>query len=422
MIVCRECGSHNDDGDMFCGGCPAFLEWSGEHVDDGLPEPVTEAETERAGIVTRIRHAISGDEQLPPPAGQSQVATPPSSLPPPPQYGTTDDRASALVAKPVIEERPTTERPTLATPDAGGAAGPGPSSPQAQAPQAAKARPKVQRQAPSRKINPGDLICGQCGEGNPSSRKFCRRCGNTLEEAVVAKRPWYRRVLPSRRKKGLTAGERPDRTTGRPGSKARVFRGKALGKYADLRRILALLAIVGIGVGFALPSARSAIMDGGSSVYNRVRRVISPTYSNIPIDPARVSASSETPDGEAENVTDSNTLTYWLAAPDDPDASVTVVFVETTDLKHVLVHPGKQENGGKVLRPDPRPRELLFRVTDDAGTITEVNAILADEDGFQTIDLDVDAAVSAEAIVVNCFPDPVVTVCPVTELEFQQQD
>jgi hypothetical protein len=282
----------------------------------------------------------------------------------------------------------------------------------------------VQRQAPSRRINPGDLVCGQCGEGNPPTRKFCRRCGATLAEAVVAKKPWYRRLLPSRKDKRLQAGQRPDRATGRSGAatRARLFRGKALGKYADLRRILAILALLGIGVGFALPSARSAIVDGGTGAYNRVRRIISPTYSNIPIDPTRVSASSETPGGEAVNVADSNTLTYWLAEPDDPSASVTVVFVDTTDVHHVLVHPGKQENGGKVIRPDPRPRELLFRVTDESGTITEVVAPIADEDGFQTVDLDVDAAVSVETIVVNCFPDPVLTVCPITELEFQQQD
>ena len=163
-------------------------------------------------------------------------------------------------------------------------------------------------------------------------------------------------------------------------------------------------------------------MDGGGDVLGRIRRTISPTYSNIPIDPARVSASSETVDGEAADVTDGNTLTYWLAQPVDETPSVVVTFVDTTDVQHVLVHPGKQEDGGKVVRPDPRPRELLFRVTDDTGTVTEVVATLQDEDGFQTIDLAVDAAVSVETVVVNCFPDPVITVCPITELEFQSKD
>jgi hypothetical protein len=425
MIVCRDCGTQNADDDIFCGGCPGFLEHTGEYVDDGVPEIEAEpVEQESDGLITRIKHAIAGDE-LPPPTGEA--ADPKASFDVAagqPELDEDARRAAALVAKPVAEEKRIEPRQRQhRTPAESVATGPTAKAPTAQVPQAAKPRPKVKKQAPSRKINPGDLICGRCGEGNPGTRKFCRRCGESLIEAVVAKRPWYRRLIPQRKKKQLEAGDRPDRSSGRAaGTKARIFRGKVLGKLADARRILALLAIVGIGVGFAIPSARSAIMDGGSGALGKVRRIVSPTYSNIPIDPLRVSASSETVDGEAVNVADSNTLTFWRADSADPDASVTVVFVDTTDVAHVLVHPGQQEDGGKVVRPDPRPREMLFRVTDEAGTITEVVASIADEDGFQTVDLGVDAAVSVETVVVNCYPDPVLTVCPVTELEFQSKD
>ena len=429
MIVCRDCGTQNADGDIFCGGCPGFLEHTGEYVDDGLPEIVEAEPEEQAGLMTRIKHAITGDD-LPPPSGAA-AATPAPGAPAPeaPELDDAARRAAALVAKPVAEtkrmEPPTRDSRKSAAPAASGPAASGPTAqaPTAQVPQAAKARPKVQKQAPSRKINPGDLICGRCGEGNPDTRKFCRRCGETLVEAVVAKRAWYKRLIPRRKKKQLKAGDRPDRSSGRAaGTKARLFRGKVLGRFADLRRIVALLAIVGIGVGFAIPSARSAMMNGATGGLGKVRRIISPTYSNIPIDPLRVTASSETVGGEAVNIADSNTLTFWLADPADPAASASVVFVETTDVAHVLVHPGKQEGGGKVVRPDPRPREMLFRVTDESGTITEVVASIPDEDGFQTIDLKVDAAVSVETIVVNCYPDPVLTICPVTELEFQSKD
>ncbi|MDJ0770649.1 MAG: hypothetical protein QNJ12_17785 [Ilumatobacter sp.] len=422
MIVCRECGTQNDDDDQFCGGCPAFLEWSGEHVPEDTPVEAAVEEPERAGIVTRIKHAISGDE-LPPPATTDRAAgaplaapAPGSAAPAPSGAPPGDDRAAALVAHPLPDEPgPSDDRPPPGT---------GARPPAAQVPQAAKPRPKVQRQPPSRRINPGDLVCGQCGEGNTPERKFCRRCGNSLVEAEVVKRPWYRRWIPQRKpKQTLRAGARPERGTGRDAARqARIFRGKVLGKIGNVKRLMALLAVVGIGVGFAIPSARNAILDGGGDFAGRVRRIVSPTYSNIPIDPARVSSSSNSPDTEAADVTDGNTLTFWLAAPDDPSASVTVTFVETTDVKHVLVHPGQQESGGKVVRPDPRPRELLFRVTDDTGTIIEVAAQIADEDGFQTVDLDVDAAVSVETVVVNCFPDPVIEVCPITELEFQSQD
>ena len=85
---------------------------------------------------------------------------------------------------------------------------------------------------------------------------------------------------------------------------------------------------------------------------------------------------------------------------------MSVGFVEPTDVEHVLVHPGQQEDGGKVVRPDPRPRELLFRLTAADGTITEVPATLEDTDGFQKVKLETDDVASVETVVVNCFPDP----------------
>lgn len=415
MIVCRNCGTHNDDGDQFCGGCRAFLEFTGERQVEELPEPEP-VEPERAGIVTRIKTALTGDSLPAPSAG-------PATLPPPPPPtaagATVDARAAALVAKPLEEVKAAPEAEPKQEAGGGGITA---RTPEAVQPQDVKSRPKV-KQPPSRKILPGDLICGACGEGNPDSRKFCRRCGEPLAEAEVAKARWWKRAF-TRNKKVRRAGERPDRSAGRRavGSKARIFRGKVLGRLADARRLIAMLALLGIGVGFTIPSTRNLILDTGGDALNRVRRIVSPTYSNIPIDPARVAASSSTPDAPATQAADSNTLTFWEADPSDPRASVTVVFVEPTDLQHVLIHPGKQENGGKVVRPDPRPRQVLFRVTDTAGAITEVPATLADEDGFQKVDLKVGEAVSVETVVVDCFPDPVLTVCPVTELEFQQKD
>ncbi len=419
MIVCRECGTQNADGDTFCGGCPGFLEHTGEWIEDDRPQvEAAPVDDERDGIVTRIKHAIVGDE-LPPPASEASSTSSEAPVGPSRELDDAERRAAALLARPPAPA----DRKESPGGSGGASDGPAATMPTAQKPQAAKARPKVQKQPPSRKINPGDLICGRCGEGNPDSRKFCRRCGESLVEAVVAKRPWYRRFIPSRRKRQLKAGDRPERgRSGAVGTKGRIFRGKVLGRLADARRVLAVLAIVGIGVGFAIPSVRSAVMDGGGDALGRVRRVISPTYSNIPIEPSLVTSSSHTLGAEAERVADSNTLTFWTGATGDPNPSVTVVFVESTDVEHVLVHPGQQEDGGKVVRPDPRPRELLFRVTDEAGVVTEVAAPLADEDGFQKVDIGVDAAVSVETFVVNCYPDPAITICPITELEFQSKD
>ncbi len=382
---------------------------------------------------TRIRHAISGTD-LPPPtgaggapavglrppgAGAPSVSTPtgaPSgppvgATPAPPRTG--DERAAALVAKPDALQPPDAGKSVTAR------------APEAQRPQAAPPRPKVTKQAPSRKINPGDLVCGVCGEGNDPQRNYCRRCGSTLAEATVAKTRWYQRRS---KKKVVAAGERPGRpgrstSGGGAGRSARVARGKVLGRFADFKRILAILAIVGIGVGFVVPSIRTWVTDTAVDGFDKVKGTVSPEYTNVPVDPARVtSASGETPGGEAANVADGNTLTYWLAPPEATTPSVSVGFVEPTDVEHVLVHPGQQEDGGKVVRPDPRPRSLLFRLTASDGTITEVTATLEDTDGFQKVELGTDDVASVETEVVDCFPDPsTMTVCPITELEFQRE-
>jgi len=432
VIVCKECGHQNEDDDLFCGNCPAFLEYSGERI--GGPEPVpTEAPATAAqpGLVTRIRHAISGSD-LPPPTGASgatgtglrppgagaPLASAPTSTPiggPPAPPRTGDERAAALVAKPDALQPPDLRQPVTAR------------APEAQRPQAAPPRPKVAKQAPSRKINPGDLVCGVCGEGNDPQRNYCRRCGSTLAEATVARTRWFRR-RPKQSKKVVAAGDRP----GRPGRSssggdaarsARLARGKVLGRLGDFKRILAILAIVGIGVGFAVPNIRTWVTDKASDGFNKVKRTISPEYTNVPVDPARVTAASgETAGGEAANVADGNTLTYWLAPTEALPATVSVGFVEPTNVEHVLVHPGQQEDGGKVVRPDPRPRALLFRLTAADGTITEVPATLEDTDGFQKIKLGVDDVTSVETVVVDCFPDPsTMKVCPITELEFQKK-
>ncbi len=97
----------------------------------------------------------------------------------------------------------------------------------------------VSKTKPTRRLQPGDLVCGQCGEGNPPVRKFCSRCGESLVAAEVVRTPWYRRLMFWRRgPRTLEAGSRP----GREGVKGP--KGAALGKqYRRLRAALAALLL-----------------------------------------------------------------------------------------------------------------------------------------------------------------------------------
>ena len=75
------------------------------------------------------------------------------------------------------------------------------------------ARPKPVATVDRRVAQPGDRVCGNCGEANDPGRKFCRRCGTSLVEAKVvaaASLPWWKRIFRRQPKqpKTMAAGER----------------------------------------------------------------------------------------------------------------------------------------------------------------------------------------------------------------------
>ena len=144
-IICKKCGTHSVAGESFCGGCGAFLEWEGERV-----------------VVEAPPSALP-----PPPPGRLPPGTPP---PPSIAAGGGQPVAPPPVAAPVAVQ------PALA-PD----------------------RPKLppQRVIPVRRPQPGDIICGECGEPNGSERRFCRRCGKFLAEPVgpPPRLRWWRRIF-----------------------------------------------------------------------------------------------------------------------------------------------------------------------------------------------------------------------------------
>lgn len=268
MIVCTECGNQNEDGAEFCGSCGAFLDWTGEKIEEPkpAPSPVREPEAEVEGrprFIERVKTAVGleappsqpdgGDGDELPPAVESAEAALPQAPPVESeveqetrQEARSKDssealeqsvadgnsqaagldaaqRAAALVAKapkPVSpREEATVETPSVTdsvAPVAPVAPMPAPdSAPAPRTPQEAMAHaaPKL-APVPKRSIKPGDLVCGQCGEANEPSRRFCRKCGALLvEEAPQTPLPWWRRLfkrLVTRKpKQALRAGERP---------------------------------------------------------------------------------------------------------------------------------------------------------------------------------------------------------------------
>jgi hypothetical protein len=166
----------------------------------------------------------------PPPVAATATAAPPEAKSGAPAAAVT---AAAAATAPVAPAATTKTEPVQ----------PAAVQPQAVKPQAVKTRPTPkQKQASTRVINPGDLVCGQCGEGNDPKRKFCRRCGASLQEAAVFALPWYQRWWRSlTRKKVRTAGERPK-------NRRRLIGGSGPGLVWSVVRIVLIAAVVVVGI------------------------------------------------------------------------------------------------------------------------------------------------------------------------------
>lgn len=315
-------------------------------------------------------------------------------------------RAAALVAKP--QESPaagtaskfsTSAKPGAAAQTAGGAStgkdggkaakgnsessaqpvavAPSAVQPEAQRPGSEKVRPAAKKSA-NREVNPGDLICGNCGTGNPPARKFCRKCGTTLAEAVVAKVGFFARLKRKfSRKKSHEAGYRPKAGSAGAnaglGTKGRVAWFRLNSKLMKVGAFLGVLAAFGFGVEpirqkLQLPNVRQAAI-------NKVRELAKPVYD--PVRPASAKASSSASGRGPEFVIDAGSNTYWSAGPSSDGGvgnKLTISFDKPFDLGRVLLTSGVSGSNepGAGFVSQPRPSELRFTLNDDVASATTV--------------------------------------------------
>ena len=179
-----------------------------------------------------------------------------------------------------------------------------PVQPEAVKPTAVRSRPTPRaRIAPTREINPGDLVCSQCGEGNDPDRKFCRRCGASLQMAVIYTLPWYTRWwrrLTAR--KTLQAGDRPR-------VRRRAFGGSAPGWLTSwVTRVIVLVIALFVILNFVGPW-RHSLRHRVSRYYHDVVNVVHPTYN--PVHPDSAAATSFTRGHPAAFAIDDAQNTSW---------------------------------------------------------------------------------------------------------------
>lgn len=202
------------------------------------------------------------------------------------------------------------------------------------APQATKPKAAAVTMTPStRKLNPGDLICGACGEGNLPTRKFCGRCGESLKTAEVVRTPWWRKLFRRRGPKVVAAAKH--------GRKRSSFGfGDAARRVYRTGRIVIGIIVLVAGVAYAAyPPFRTEINNKVTGVQQQVTKKVEQTF--VPVHAVRITASAQDKGHPAAAAVDEVLSTYWQA-PAGPGQfpSLTLTFQHPETLERVIIHSG----------------------------------------------------------------------------------
>jgi hypothetical protein len=230
------------------------------------------------------------------------------------------------------------------------------------APQATRPlAPAVTKTKPTRRLRPGDLICGQCGEGNPPVRKFCSRCGNSLLEAQHVKEPWWRRLIkPFRR--GPRVVEVPDSDEAAeagPASAGRHAAAHAAGVrkslaahdpkhmmrkvYRRARLALGAVVVVAIILFGAFQPFRSLVFNKFDSVKSKIIGAVDIKYD--PVHPISATANLQYKEYPGSNAVDSFLNTYWMAPYSTSDyPTLTLTFANPVTLERMIIYSGVSNN------------------------------------------------------------------------------
>ena len=398
MIRCTKCGTVNTADATFCSQCNSYLEWSGEPVAPEAPEapPATPAPSipgPPASPSGKAGGPTPGDAAGPQATHTVRVGPPdpgPTAAPPP------SVPAAPAAASRVQGPAAPVQGPATPVQDPAGVAG----VPQSRKPTAVPAQPPSRRPARVAAVppprpppqpqrieapQPGDLVCPNCGTGNDPERRFCRRCGSSLETAPVAppaaRLPWYRRLRGRREAPAYQAGERP-------GGLGRRRRWRP-GWGASIAGLLLLLGVGGSVAYLSVPSVRDLVDDLVRSVSDRARdtTLIYPTAEG-PSAAGRPAADS----------VDRDLTSYWLALPNSAGRWVlSLRFDEPVDLQSINVHAGAPDDA--YLR-HARPRTIRLQSgSEQAGPFS-----LRDDEGLQNVPLTLREVRDLRLVVLDVYP------------------
>jgi hypothetical protein len=398
VIVCRTCGFHNDEADAFCGSCGGFLEFTGEKVTSEVSTEFRQQVEEEAaappmkrGLLDRMEGAVMSllaplpEDLLPGGRPRDGEASETSSDPEPPDADATDTEPSDAAAPdsdpPSTDAKPpdatapaatssdtpaTDTDSSVAQPPAAESAAkdlvapvvpplPKPREPAERTPQATRGlAAAVTKTKPTRRLRPGDLICGQCGEGNPPVRKFCSRCGNSLVAAEHVKPSWWHRLTHWFRRGprvvDLSAEDHGTADDSRAGSVTREAKlrkamtgrdpRQALRKIYRRGRIAAFVFLAIAVILYGKWGAFRYLIDSKvNSARSRVTGTIDIHY--IPVHAVAVSANLQEQGDPGYNAVDDYLNTYWLARYSPADyPTLTLTFGQPVTLERMILYSG----------------------------------------------------------------------------------
>lgn len=304
------------------------------------------------------------------------------------------------------------EQPVATTVASGAEGAPGsvaqPSEQVLQPPRHPMSTSTAQRRPPA----PGDLICPNCGEGNASTRQFCRRCAASLAESVPVRLPWWRRWLGWLRRQRHHAADRHGHTERR--SRHNRFGRNVRRTLRWTRNILAVLVVLGGILYGAYPPFRHSVNSDVLGIKNDTIGKLEIKYTPVHAD--KVVANFADPGHPADAVNDNNTTTYWEAPTTKTlEPTLTLSFDHSANLAQAIIHSGI----GSDFQSADRPKTL--HLVYSTGHTADVN--LADTPDPQQVALsNGSGATSVEVFVTAVYQSLQSSDVAITEIELFEKD
>lgn len=360
MIVCTECGERQGDDVVFCGRCGAFLEWEGERIETPgaakAPERAVAAET-----------AVATEDELSvwELAAAGATSEPASAATPEPAPDPTPEPSGSVSMRQPGEVR---RRPGHADP------GNSEESIVTRQPDEVRRRPSGPAPRYVEQLPSGSLICGKCATGNAPDRRFCLKCGYSLEWAKVVERPpWWRRLLSRER-------------TYRAGARRRPRRG---GRWAFRLVLLGALAVLVLAL---LGPLRPSIVGAYQWVMNTIAGPQQVRTTDV--------TASATSDGhEPLMAFDGANNTYWSAPPEEDAPFLQATMTEPVHLVAVGITPGTSLQTPEFLAG---PRAQVIEIAAGTGEEMRVERFtLEPNPGFQKLEVDLPGVTVVTVAVVS---------------------